>query len=390
MSEIIKAVDLHVKSIFGKEIFKEYPYHNYEHTLRVVQSAKSLSEEAKLTDKEREILIIAAYFHDTGFAEGADNHEQYSVEIARKFLTKESYEKTNIEKVAKCILATKMDWIGDERLCTLIRDADLSGLAHANYHMIAEQLRKEKNKLSAGEIDEKSWLQENISFFNFHSYCSEEGKKLFQKGKSENLAKLVIKDYESKNKKIQKKKKKKGNKMLTIGSSKSAQTQLKTALRNHIDLSAIADNKANIMLSVNAIIITVALPMLVARFDTNPTLIIPTIILAIVSVISMIFATLSTRPIDMSGTTTMEMINNKKSNLFFFGNYYKMDFSSYEKGMQQVVADNEILDNSITRDLFFLGKSLGKKYVYLRWCYNFFMYGIVSTIIAFVIISFMS
>ena len=61
--------------------------------------------------------------------------------------------------------------------------------------------------------------------------------------------------------------------------------------------------------------------------------------------------------------------------------------SEYEKYVGMVVADDEILDNSITRDLFFLGKSLGKKFEYLRWCYNFFMYGIAAAVVSFFIVS---
>ena len=64
-----------------------------------------------------------------------------------------------------------------------------------------------------------------------------------------------------------------------------------------------------------------------------------------------------------------------------------MNFDEYEEGMEKVVGDNEILDNSITRDLFFLGKSLGKKYEYLRWCYNIFMVGIGLSMLSFIIVS---
>lgn len=177
----------------------------------------------------------------------------------------------------------------------------------------------------------------------------------------------------------------KKSKSQTITKSKTAQTQLKTALRNHIDLSSIADNKANIMLSVNAMILTVGLPLIISQFESNPALILPTAILAISSLGSMVFATLSTRPGKMPGITKMEQIKALKSNLFFFGNFYKMNFEEYESGMKTVVGDNEIIDNSITRDLFFIGKSLGKKYSHLRKCYNIFMYGVGISLISYII-----
>jgi hypothetical protein len=245
---------------------------------------------------------------------------------------------------------------------------------------ICENLRTENNFRFKKEQSKLDWEKENVIFLENHEYNTAEGKKLFKEQKLKNIE--TLKKMETK--KVKKKK------LLTIGSSKSAQTQLKTALRNHIDLSAIADNKANIMLSVNAIVITVGLPLILVELQSNPQLMIPLIVLTIASVGSMIFATLSTRPAKMYGTTSMDQIKEKKSNLFFFGNYYNMNFQEYETGMKEVVADNEILDNSITRDLFFLGKSLGKKYEYLRYCYSIFMYGIVATILSYAFIAIIS
>ncbi len=176
----------------------------------------------------------------------------------------------------------------------------------------------------------------------------------------------------------------------SITSSKAAQTQLKTSLRNHIDLSAIADNKANIMLSINAIVITVGLPLMAERLADNGNYIYPMLVLGLSSMISMAYATLSTRPIKTHGTTTLETVKQGKSNLFFFGNFYKMNIDEYEVGMKEVVEKNDLLESSITRDLFFLGKSLGVKFDQLRICYNIFMVGMTLTVLLFVLISFMN
>jgi hypothetical protein len=88
----------------------------------------------------------------------------------------------------------------------------------------------------------------------------------------------------------------------------------------------------------------------------------------------------------MKGYSSMESILAKKSNLFFFGNYYRMSFEEYEQGMNATVADDTILDTTIMRDLFFLGRTLGFKYAHLRKCYTIFMYGIIVTVIAFVVV----
>jgi hypothetical protein len=220
------------------------------------------------------------------------------------------------------------------------------------------------------QIDVKSeeWLSTNIDFLKNHKYQTAAGKKLFKKGKKKNLNKLM--EYNNKSNKVQ-----------TISNSKSAQTQLKTALRNHIDLSAIADNKANIMLSVNALVITVGLPILLEQMTSNNHYLLIIITLGLTSVASMVFATLSTRPAKNVGVSTQSQINEGKSNLFFFGNFYKMNFDEYEKGMQDIVSNDEKLDSAITRDLFYLGKSLGIKFELLRWCYNSFMYGVIIVVL---------
>ncbi len=374
--EIINLSKEFARQYFESNVGSEFSYHNFEHVLSVTEAANILAQEAGLTDDEKETLLLSAIFHDIGFGEDPKDHEVHSERIAREFLTSQNYDSSKIEIISNCILATKMGWKGTDKMCCLMKDADLSGLANPNYKSIAENLRQEKNATQDLELDEHQWIKENIGFIQNHHYFTDEAKRLFDAGKKKNLNKL---------KKLEEKKNKKP-KLLTIGSSKSAQIQLKTALRNHIDLSSIADNKANIMLSVNAIVITVGIPLLIEKSYDNDHMILPTAVLAGASLISMIFATLSTRPAKMSGKTASEMISERKSNLFFFGNYFKMSFQQYEEGMRTVVGNNEILDNSITRDLFFLGKSLGNKYQYLRWCYNIFMFGIGLAMLSFIIV----
>lgn len=183
-------------------------------------------------------------------------------------------------------------------------------------------------------------------------------------------------------KKKKKKKKKKGSKSL-VENSKSAQVMFKVALRNHIDLTNIADNKANIILSINAIIITLAIPLLSAYAPDNHHLKVPAVILMLTSMTSIIFGALVTRPIKMNGKTDLHKIHEGKSNLFFFGNYYNMGLDEYRQGVRQIISSEELLDNVIMTDLYFLGQSLGKKYELLRKCYTIFMIGMSLTVMTF-------
>lgn len=366
-----------VRDIFENEIpYSSYTYHSIEHTMQVHDAAIEMSGLAGLSVQDKEILSLAALFHDVGFAETYHGHEEASKKIAREFLQDQGYPEELLIQVLDCIEATKVVHEPSGVLESIMKDADLSSLGKRSYFEQAEKLRLELNDVRDENLSVEQWKEINLEFLQNHHFFTEEGKLLYRQRKLKNIERLK-KDLGIGDRKPKK--------ISTIATSKSAQTQFKTALRNHIDLSSIADNKANIMLSVNALIITIALPALGNLIFDNRLFLIPTIILLVVCVVSIVFATLATRPIKMKGVTRPTDIEQKKSNLFFFGNFYQMSFDEYSSGIATVVADDEILDSAITRDLFYLGKALGKKYNYLRLCYNIFMFGIIGAVIAFVI-----
>lgn len=164
-------------------------------------------------------------------------------------------------------------------------------------------------------------------------------------------------------------------------------TMFRTTLNNHNNLSRFVDNKANILLSVNAIIISVSLSTIVPKLDSpsNSHLIIPTLILIISSLISIIFAILATRPRVTKGSFSRAEVEDKKVNLLFFGNFYKMPYEDYNWAMNELMKDREYIYNSMIKDLYHLGIVLEKKYRLLRTTYNIFMFGIIISVLAFLI-----
>jgi predicted metal-dependent HD superfamily phosphohydrolase len=383
-TNIITAAEDYVRRLFEEKIPSNlYTYHNWVHTVQVRDEAILLARQAGIKAEDIEILNLASLFHDVGFSESYNGHEDHGIRIAREFLTEANYPPDRIEKIVDLINVTRVDTKPRTHLEALLKDADTSSLGKPHFQIYTNSLRKELNAVQNAVLTKRDWAITNLKFLDEHEYFSPEGKERYSKTKLENkrllMEELVLLDLKEQEKIAQ-------AEPNTIGTSKSAQTMFKTALRNHIDLSAIADNKANIMLSVNALIITFALPLLGKEIANNRILLYPTILLLTVCVVSMIFATMATRPIPMKGYSSMESILAKKSNLFFFGNYYRMSFEEYEKGMNATVADDTILDTTIMRDLFFLGRTLGVKYGYLRKCYTIFMYGIITTVIAFVFV----
>ncbi len=139
------------------------------------------------------------------------------------------------------------------------------------------------------------------------------------------------------------------------------------------------------MLSVNAIILSIVAANLIPKLDNNPNMIVPSVILVGVCLASLFYAIQATRPKVTEGKVTREDIDTRRSNLLFFGNFYNMEIEDFHYGMMEMIRDDEFLYSSMTRDLYYLGVVLAKKYKYLRVCYNIFLFGIFLSVIAFLV-----
>jgi hypothetical protein len=164
---------------------------------------------------------------------------------------------------------------------------------------------------------------------------------------------------------------------------KGIETMFRVSSSNHQRLSDMADNKANIMITVNAIILSAVISLLVRRLEDQPYLILPTILLISISLVAMIFSILSTRPNIPPGTFAPQDVDGKKVNLLFFGNFYKMSLPDYKEAMLKTMEDRDMLYGNLIMDGYAQGVVLGKKYRLLRVAYNIFMFGLIASVIAF-------
>lgn len=391
MDNLISKTEKFVVHLLNNKLDNKFVYHNLAHTQRVVEKAKELAELAQISEIEKTHLILSAWLHDTGFTEKIENHEDESVKIATAFLTEQGYSNNDIEAVCNLILATKIDNEPKNELEKIIRDADCAHIGSKNYLDVAELLRKEWELTSNKTITEAKWLEESINFLSTqHRFYSNVASSNWDKGKGKNLSqllkmqkKLISEDSKLKHKKDELKFKKNKIELPERG----IETMFRVTLKNHMHLSNIADTKANILLSVNAIIVSLVLSNLVSKLDnpSNDYLIWPTVIFVSFTVISIVLSILATRPNVTSGKFTKEDVANKKVNLLFFGNFHKMNLDDFEWAMGEMMQDRDYLYSSMKKDLYFLGKVLDRKYKLLRITYAVFMVGIIVSVIAFAI-----
>ncbi|MDO6738126.1 Pycsar system effector family protein [Wenyingzhuangia sp. 2_MG-2023] len=392
-SSIVESAELYVVNYLKHNLPTGTIYHGISHTQDVVDAVKTLIKEERISEKEAECVVIAAWFHDVGYAKTIDGHEKASIEEVVSFLEGHHYPKTKINLVVGCIKATEMPQNPKNKIEKILCDADLFHVATTSFESNSKLLRAEWELLEGKTLTDVEWYQCNSDFLKGHKFFTDFAFRHWSAMKASNLAsneKKLKNAIQKEDDALLKREKKrmKSNKEVAPEKEKAGktiETMYRITLKNHIKLSDIADTKANILLSVNAIILSLALSNLFPKLDKedNHYLIIPTIIFLLTAVVSIIFAVLSTRPKVTSGTFTQEDVENKKVNLLFFGNFHKMSLEVFDKGMFMLMEDKEYLYQSLNKDLYFLGVVLAKKYRLLRLTYSVFMFGIVISVISF-------
>ncbi len=393
-NDFFKEVESFVFELFKSKLSPKVVYHNFNHTRQVVQALHEIAIAESVSDEDLEVLLLAAWFHDTGFTLGYENHEEKSKEISVEFLKDKSFSKDRINNIHALIDVTKMPQKPTNKNEQIICDADLFHLGTESFNEKSNLLRSEWEQLANNSLSDIDWLEQNEKFLNGHRYFTNYAFAKLNDQKTSNwlkvkkdLRKAIAKEEEQeiknkfKNAELKRKKDKENR------PERGIETMYRVTLKNHIKLSDIADTKANILLSVSAIMLSIALSTLFPKLDKpdNYYLVYPTLMFLFIVLVTMIFSILSTRPKVTSGKFTQQDVADKKVNLLFFGNFHKMPLQQFQDGMTEVMNDRDYLYKSLMKDLYFLGIVLNKKYRLLRVAYNIFMVGIIICVIAFVV-----
>jgi predicted metal-dependent HD superfamily phosphohydrolase len=404
----LQAVQQYITPLLQSKLSKNIKFHTLQHTQEVVAACHLISDKMGISGDDKFIVVLSAWFHDTGYTAGSSkNHEEASIEIANLYFQNQPVDEGVKKKVEGCILATKMPQSPETNLEQIICDADLFHLGTDDFEEKSKLLRTELIEFGDNDLSKKDWRQINIRFLERHSYFTPYGQQQLQPQKDKHLLELLAKadDKNHETMKQEKKEKEKDKDKMKVkqpeisaeaaavklkkDKEKEADRSIATVFRimaqSHTNLSQMADSKANILISVNAIILSVMIGSFFEKLQTDPNLQIPLALIVIVCVASIVFGILATRPNVSEGRFTREDIASKKTNLLFFGNYHNMSLEDYNWGMTEMLGDKTYMNTSMIKDQYFLGVVLAKKYKYLRIAYNIFMYGLIIAMIAFIV-----
>ena len=395
-SNILNAAAQHVLNTFNQQYDTRCLYHSYQRTAGIVAKTEEIAKALSLDHAAIEVVLLAAWFHETGYLIDSTELVSRSIDIAREFFSRHSpgqdYPSTKLQKVLACINATAETVTPITLEEQILSDAIAAYSFAENFAQHRPLLRLEWELLHNRHLPTIEWQQLQMQALLNTRFLTAYAKMKYAPILAENIRAQKNKIEKAKRSLLNAGKDQEGNTRIfyQIGPKRSGggiQTFFRTNYRNHINLSAIADNKANIMISVNAILISVIISMLSYRHfsQTQPMILLPVVIFLITGLTSLIFAVLSIRPKVTNKYQGIIDMEEAKKNVVFFGNFIHLDLEQYEEAMDAVLRDGELLYGNMVRDLYYLGKVLDKKYRYLTMAYNIFMIGFAATVITFLI-----
>ena len=166
---INKQMNDFVIGLLKNKIPLSYYYHNYEHTLYVVNKVEEIGMHENCSAKELDLLGVAALWHDTGYINTYKGHEEESCKLARQYLPGYYYSTDDINTICAMIMATKIPQSPQTKPEEILADADLEYLGGGNAALLANNLFKELNALNP-LLTEADWNKTEINFITEHRY----------------------------------------------------------------------------------------------------------------------------------------------------------------------------------------------------------------------------
>ncbi|MEP0263042.1 Pycsar system effector family protein [Dokdonia sp.] len=159
---------------------------------------------------------------------------------------------------------------------------------------------------------------------------------------------------------------------------KGVETLFRLLSKNQYTLNAMIDRKSNILISINALILSIVLGTVLDQLGTDPHLIYPAILILMTNLVSIGYAVIATRPEKEHGS-------RGTNNLMFYGNFHDMEEEDYVNQISNLMHQGDELYKTIAKDTFYLGKTINRKFKLLRSSFTIFLIGIILSVIAFLL-----
>lgn len=335
---LVKNAADYVRSFTKEHHNPDLFYHNLAHTKRVVAAATEITRHYGVGGKDLFVVLTAAWFHDIGYFEDPAFHERVGASKAEQFLRKLGVDDEVVNSVTATIMATRVPQSPTNRLEEILCDADLYHLGTEEFWELNRLLHKEMEAIHHINISREEWLDSSIHLLASHHYFTDYCKVLLKKKKKANLEKMQEKFQEQTrtvnpiDELVQEQKQEKRSSAdaydVRDKPERGVEALFRIASGISQRLNEQADSKAHILISVNAIIISVLLTLVVRRLELYEHLILPVGILLCVNLVTITFSILATRPSTPFPVANQAEQNKDRMNLLFFGNFFHLAMMS--------------------------------------------------------------
>jgi hypothetical protein len=380
---IVRLAAQHVFQIF-RSAGPDNPlvFHSFGRARALVDATREVAKGAKLDDGDLTALLLAAWFHDTGYAAGPKGNRKQSAEIARAFLAEERQPLELAEEVAAAIQAT--DSPSPDKLTEeVLHDALLLVIANKNYVTLAEQFRLERERRNAEVHSDVEWTKICIAFFDNHQFRTRYAQLEYNAGRAANLVRLhkLLREQvgEAAHQDAEQAK-------VTKGVAKTVENIFDSLSRNQIQLFKILDRRTSTMIQVNAIMITLIVGLLLRRVEEYRALLMPTLLLLTVNLIT-IFISIYSMRVGRSGLRRILGPDTAvhDENLLMFSNDIPWSLEEYRGRMNRLAGNWPALQQTLVEDLYFIRMLLLNRGKALALSYDVFTVGLALSVVAFAI-----
>lgn len=179
-----------------EELASHFTYHNLRHTLDVMEVCEQLCEAENVPPYEQVLLRTAAAYHDAGFLESPQNHEEAGCRMVQRYLPIFGYSDNAIERICDIILATKIPQTPHNLLEEILCDADLDYLGRIDFLEIGQGLFMELKTRGMLQT-EQEWNLLQLQFLSEHKYFTTTNQQRREPLKQVHLSQLrsVVDNY---------------------------------------------------------------------------------------------------------------------------------------------------------------------------------------------------
>ena len=376
---------------------------------RIEKNIRTITAEETLSDEEKDMVSLALYVMTIELSNSklkVFDRRQIEKDIlstSDKICKKFSIADVIKERLSAVIKESVPTLPAEVTLpeSKIIRDASIMEFTGHNGREYLKQ-RYEELVLRDFKLPQSNWYDTVIGLTSNIEAHTEYGKihiqpaieklnKRLKKEKKEleNRTSLLLKK-EFNISELEIKKLKKAIKKTNDRDERGIQTLFRTTIRNHYTLNEMVDKKASIMITVNAIILSLVMGGLIGASEKLSFSSLPILGLSLTSILSIFFAIIAIRPTLTQGDFTEEEIRNKDGNLLYFGNFHNMHYRDFEWGFLQLLSDKNYLYGSMIRDYYYQGIGLNRKYKHINLSLNIFLYGFSVSFIGFLLVRILS